>query len=129
MRPGRSGHDPPDGRMLETACGTGILTKHLHAVLPQTVKIVATDLHVPMLDAARADLGRLETMEFQKADGTALPFEKDTFDVVACQFGVMFFPDKGLGFREAALINAFGGGKVAAPMQAIAIVANVNNTE
>lgn len=99
----------PSGTVLETACGTGVLTKHLRAVLPRTVKIVATDLNRAMLEVARAELDGLEAIEYQTADGTALPFEDDTFDIVVCQFGVMFFPDKELGYREAARVLKPGG--------------------
>ena len=83
----------PAERVLETACGTGILTRALAAVLPGAAKIIATDLNQPMLDFAAAQPGA-ERVEWRQADALALPFPDRSFDVVACQFGAMFFPDK-----------------------------------
>jgi len=69
---------------------------------------VATDLNQPMLNhaAARSSHGRIE---WRQADALALPFEDQSFDVVACQFGVMFFPDKVQGYREARRVLKTGG--------------------
>jgi SAM-dependent methyltransferase len=86
-------------RVLETACGTGILTRALAASL-SAAKIIATDLNQPMLDFAAAQPGG-ERVQWQQADALALPFPDRSFDVVACQFGAMFFPDKVTGYREA----------------------------
>jgi ubiquinone/menaquinone biosynthesis C-methylase UbiE len=87
--------------MLETAAGTGVLTSAIASRLPAQNRIVATDLNQPMLDRAakRRDLeGRIA---WRQADALALPFEDRSFDAVACQFGVMFFPDKVKGYSEA----------------------------
>ena len=64
-----------------------------------------------MVDAARANVERSGpgTVEFKTADGTNLPFEDDSFDVVSCQFGVMFYADKRVGYREAARVLKPGG--------------------
>ena len=48
-------------------------------------------------------------MTWQQADALALPFEDQSFDVVACQFGAMFFPDKVQGYREARRVLKPGG--------------------
>jgi ubiquinone/menaquinone biosynthesis C-methylase UbiE len=86
--------------VLETAAGTGVLTRALAARLPPSVRIVATDLNQPMLDhAAKRLSGR--AVEWKQADALALPFADRSFDVVACQFGAMFFPDRVQGYREA----------------------------
>ena len=84
---------PAGGRALEIACGTGVMTRHLSAALPDGATLVATDLSPTMVDAARANVERSGpgTVEFKTADGTNLPFEDDSFDVVSCQFGVMFY--------------------------------------
>jgi ubiquinone/menaquinone biosynthesis C-methylase UbiE len=86
-------------RVLETAAGTGVLTRAMAARLPD-VHIVATDLNQPMLDHA-ARRQAVGSVEWRPADALALPFEDRSFDVVTCQFGVMFFPDKVKGFSEA----------------------------
>jgi ubiquinone/menaquinone biosynthesis C-methylase UbiE len=94
--------------VLEIAAGTGVLTRALASRLAPSVRIVATDLNQPMLDQAarRQAEGRIE---WKQADALALPFGDGGFDVVACQFGVMFFPDKVRGFREARRVLRPGG--------------------
>ena len=96
------------GRLLETAAGTGIVTATLAAKLPPTVEITATDLNQPMLDFAKGKPG-MDRVTFQQAEAQALPFADAAFDVLVCQFGVMFFPDKAQGFREAYRVLKPGG--------------------
>ena len=96
------------GRLLETAAGTGIVTLALASSLPAMVEIVATDLNQPMLDYAASKQG-LERVRFQQADAQALPFPDGSFDVVVCQFGVMFFPDRIAGMRETRRVLKLGG--------------------
>ena len=95
-------------RVLETAAGTGIVTRRLKDALPDA-EITATDLNAPMLERAAAKFKRGETIEFRPADATALPFGDGTFDAVVCQFGVMFYPDKEKSYREAHRVLAPGG--------------------
>ena len=95
-------------RVLETAAGTGVLTRALARHLPAEAQITATDLNVPMLDKARARTPR-EGIDWRQADALALPFGDRAFDVVACQFGVMFFPDKLKGYAEARRVLKPGG--------------------
>lgn len=90
----------PAARILEIAAGTGVVTRRLASVLPESVSIVATDLNRPMLDVAAA-IGTTRPVEWREADALQLPFADGTFDVVVCQFGVMFFPDKPKAFSEA----------------------------
>jgi SAM-dependent methyltransferase len=87
------------GRVLETAAGTGIVTEALAAALPET-EIVATDLNQAMLDIAAAR-GLPARVSFRAADAQALPFQDGSFDLVLCQFGAMFFPDRAGAYREA----------------------------
>jgi SAM-dependent methyltransferase len=95
--------------VLETACGTGILTRQLRARLSAAVRIVATDLNQPMIDHARTRLGSTGQVEWQQADCAALPFPPASFTALVCQFGVMFVPDKPAAFREARRVLADGG--------------------
>ena len=88
-------------RVLETAAGTGVVTRALARALPASTELVATDLNQPMLDHAAA-IGTARPVTWQKADAMQLPFGDATFDVVACQFGAMFFPDKAHGLRRGA---------------------------
>lgn len=87
-------------RVLEIAAGTGVVTRELAQRLAPDVSLVATDLNQPMLDKA-AQIGTSRPVKWQQADAMALPFEEASFDVVVCQFGVMFFPDKPRAFAEA----------------------------
>ena len=75
----------------------------------QEARIVATDLNQPMLDLAAAKQGDASRVEWRLADALALPFGDQSFDAVACQFGVMFFPDKVQGYREARRMLRTGG--------------------
>lgn len=88
------------GRILETAAGTGIVTRALISSLPESVSIVATDLNQPMLDHASTQLPATR-VTWQQADAQHLPFPDGQFDAVVCQFGAMFFPDKSRAFSEA----------------------------
>ncbi len=94
--------------LLEIAAGTGVVTRHLASVLAPEVRIVATDLNQAMLDRAAA-VGTSRTVEWCQADATQLPFPDESFDVVVCQFGVMFFPDKPKAFSEARRVLRPGG--------------------
>jgi ubiquinone/menaquinone biosynthesis C-methylase UbiE len=86
--------------VLELACGTGILTRQLRRRLSVSSRLVATDLNDPMLQYARAKSDQNEGIEWKQADACALPFPDSSFDVVACQFGLMFVPDKVAALRE-----------------------------
>jgi len=96
-------------RVLEIAAGTGIVTRRLRDLLPREAHLTATDLNPSMLEVARGKFHPNEMVEFQSADATALPFPNAGFDALVCQFGVMFFPDKDKGFREALRVLVNGG--------------------
>jgi SAM-dependent methyltransferase len=93
--------------ILETAAGTGIVTEAIVRAVPDA-KLVATDLNQAMLDVAAARIASPH-VGFRQADALALPFPDASFDVVACQFGVMFFPDRVLAYREARRVLRPGG--------------------
>jgi ubiquinone/menaquinone biosynthesis C-methylase UbiE len=96
-------------RVLEIAAGTGVVTRALASQLPRTTQIVATDLNPPMLEHAKMLMGRDDRIEWKTADAQNLPFADASFDAVACQFGVMFFPDKAQAFKEARRVLRPGG--------------------
>ena len=93
--------------ILETAAGTGVVTQALHRALP-SANIVATDLNPAMLEVATKRL-RSENVRYQAADAQDLPFEDQGFDLIVCQFGVMFYPDKLDANREAFRLLRPGG--------------------
>jgi SAM-dependent methyltransferase len=98
----------PVTRVLEIAAGTGVVTRALASALPANVPIVATDLNQAMLDRAAA-VGTARAVEWRQADAMQLPFPDASFDVVVCQFGVMFFPDKVRAFAETRRVLRPGG--------------------
>jgi ubiquinone/menaquinone biosynthesis C-methylase UbiE len=100
--------DLQHGRILETAAGTGMVTRAMVSALPESVSIVATDLNQPMLDHASSQLPSTR-VTWRQADAQRLPFIDGEFDAVVCQFGVMFFPDKPLAFSEAYRVLKPGG--------------------
>lgn len=95
--------------VLETAAGTGVVTRALAPKLSSDARYVVTDLNQPMLDHAAHQQGEDRRINWQQADALALPFSDAEFDVVCCQFGVMFFPDRTKGYREAHRVLRSGG--------------------
>ncbi|MEU3460495.1 class I SAM-dependent methyltransferase [Streptomyces sp. NPDC006733] len=95
-------------QVLEIAAGTGVVTRAVARALPGPVDLVATDLNQAMLDHAEA-VGAVRPVRWQQADALRLPFADASFDVVACQFGVMFFPDTARAFAEARRALRPGG--------------------
>ena len=87
--------------VLETAAGTGVVTRALASRLSAGARYVVTDLNQPMLDHAAQRQGQDGRLTWQQADALALPFPDAQFEVVCCQFGAMFFPDRTKGYLEA----------------------------
>ena len=95
------------GRILEVAAGTGIATRAVSEALP-TAEIVATDINPAVVEFAAQHL-ESERVTFQVADAQQLPFDDESFDLVLCLFGVMFFPDKIRANEEARRVLRAGG--------------------
>ena len=95
--------------ILETAAGSGVVTRALAPGLSSDARYVVTDLNQPMLDYAAARQPEDSRISWRSADAQALPFEDAAFDLVCCQFGVMFFPDRQSGYREAKRVLKPGG--------------------
>ena len=95
--------------VLETAAGSGVVTRALAPKLSQDANYTVTDLNQPMVDYAASRQPPDTRIKWHKADALALPFENATFDLVCCQFGAMFFPDRTSGYREARRVLKPGG--------------------
>lgn len=97
------------GVVLETACGTGVVTRALRAALPDSAAIIATDLSEAMLVRARERLAGAAGVRFRAVDACDLPFPDGSVDLVVSQFGLMFFPDKPKALREVHRVLRPGG--------------------
>lgn len=94
--------------VLEMASGTGRVTRHIRKALPASVKLTASDISNDMLAIAQRELDH-EGIEFRQEDIQNLSFPDNMFDLVICQFGMMFLPDKKKGFEEVYRVLKPGG--------------------
>ena len=95
--------------VLETAAGTGVLTRALASRITADALYTVTDLNQPMLDHADSKQGPDSGVTWRQADALALPFDDASFDAVVCQFALMFFPDQIAGYAEARRVLKPGG--------------------
>lgn len=96
-----------EGGLLETAAGTGRVTRALAEATGESARIIATDLNEPMLARAAAVVASPK-VSWRQADAQALPFGDAAFDAMVCQFGMMFLPDKAAGYAEARRVLRSG---------------------
>jgi len=87
--------------VLELAAGSGLVTRAVAPRLAVNARYSVSDLNPGMLERANSVQPPDDRIEWRQADALDLPFDDDLFDVVACQFSVMFFPDKVAGYSEA----------------------------
>jgi len=95
--------------VLEIAAGTGVVARALAPRLSLGASYIITDLNQPMLDYAASRQAPDSRIKWRQADALALPFENAGFDLVCCQFGAMFFPDRSSAYREAKRALKPGG--------------------
>ncbi|MCH8989285.1 MAG: methyltransferase domain-containing protein [Chloroflexi bacterium] len=100
---------PAPKTVLETAAGTGVVTRALAPRLASGARYTVTDLNQPMLDHAAIKQGGDNRITWSQADALDLPFNDASFDAVVCQFAVMFFPDRVAGYAEALRVLKPGG--------------------
>ncbi len=96
-------------RILELACGTGVVTREIARAMPSDATLIATDINEAMIEVARPYVGADARVKFQKVDACELPFADASFDAIVCQYGVMFFPDRVKAMREARRVLVPGG--------------------
>ncbi|MFF3492308.1 class I SAM-dependent methyltransferase [Streptomyces sp. NPDC002795] len=89
-------------RVLELAAGTGALTTAVLDAAPDA-RVLATDLNEAMVIRGAAQEPRAD---WRQADAQQLPFPDASFDLVLCQFGVMFFPDRPGAYGEVRRVLA-----------------------
>lgn len=102
-----AGFAPKD--ILETAAGSGVVTRAAFKQLSDDARYVVTDLNAPMLDRARSTLPDDPRLSWQASDALSLDFPDAQFDLILCQFGVMFYPDRVKGNAEAHRVLRDGG--------------------
>ena len=95
--------------VLETAAGSGVVTRALSPKLAEGASYSVTDLNQAMVDYAASRQPSNSRIKWQQANAMELPFENASFDLVCCQFGAMFFPDRVAGYREARRVLKPGG--------------------
>ena len=88
-------------RRFGNRCGQRGCYPRLGAKLSPGASYIVTDLNQPMVDYAASRQGPDSRIKWRQADALALPFENAAFDLVCCQFGAMFFPDRLSAYREA----------------------------
>ena len=95
-------------RVLDVACGTGALTRLLAAGVGPTGFVVGLDTSAEMLSVAAMCVPDGH-VEWRQASATELPFAETTFDLVTCQQGVQFFPDRARALEEMRRVLREGG--------------------
>jgi len=101
---------PRRAHVLDVACGTGAVARAVAARLIEPSKIVGADLNPAMVEIARKNISNgIHVFEFVAAPAEAMPFGEDTFDLVFCQHGLQFFPDKPASLAEMRRITQADG--------------------
>ncbi|WP_455222967.1 class I SAM-dependent methyltransferase [Kaarinaea lacus] len=87
----------PGERVLDVACGTGILARHFAERVGDENLVCGVDINEGMLAVAKR---RAPGVQWRQGHAEALPYENDGFDCVACQFGLMFFENRHTAIQE-----------------------------
>jgi ubiquinone/menaquinone biosynthesis C-methylase UbiE len=108
-------------RVLDVACGTGIVARQAAPLVGADGQVVALDMNPAMIAVAHslpAPSGA--TITWQEGNAMALPFPDGAFDLVLCQHGLQFVPDRAVAVREMRRVLAPGGRALAIVLQALA---------
>jgi ubiquinone/menaquinone biosynthesis C-methylase UbiE len=90
----------PGERVLDVACGTGVVARHALERVGDEGKVVGADINAGMLAVARAIGPEIDASNWREASADKLPFPAEAFDVVLCQLGLQFFADRPAAVRE-----------------------------
>jgi SAM-dependent methyltransferase len=99
----------PGERVLDVACGTGIVAKLAAKRVESSGSVVGIDINPGMLAVAGAAHPDAPSVEWVEASADALPLVDGSFDVALCQMGFQFFPDRPAALREIGRVLAAGG--------------------
>ena len=112
----------PGERVLDVACGTGIVARMAAPLVGAGGQVVAVDFNPPMLGVARslpAPAGA--AIRWEEGNAMALPFADGSFDLVLCQHGLQFFPDRALAVCEMRRVLKPGGRALVIVLQQLAL--------
>ena len=92
----------PNSRILDVACGTGLVSTTLAPLILPEGQIQAIDLSEKMLDVAEQQIKRhgLTNIDLHVMDAERLDFKRDYFDAIVCSFGLFFLPDMPQALQE-----------------------------
>ena len=100
----------PGERVLDVACGTGIVARLAAERVGPTGSVTAIDLASQMIDVAKTTPASTEpAIEWHVGDAMSLPFPDSSYDAVLCQMGLMFMPDRATALKELRRVAAPGG--------------------
>jgi ubiquinone/menaquinone biosynthesis C-methylase UbiE len=100
----------PGEHVLDVACGTGIVTRNVAPRVGSQGMVIGIDLNPNMLSMARLAAEREGlTMEWRLSPAEKLPFPDGNFDLILCQFGLMFFRDRRASLTEMHRVLRPGG--------------------
>jgi SAM-dependent methyltransferase len=100
----------PGAWVLDVACGTGVVTRQAAQAVDTTGQVIGLDINEGMLQVARTVAPPAGApITWRQASVMALPFPEASFDVVLCQWGLEFFPDRAQGLQEMARVLVPGG--------------------
>jgi len=111
----------PGERLLDVACGTGIVARQAAPLVGSQGKVTGVDINPGMLNVARtfAASGGVP-LEWQEGSALSLPFEDNSYNVIVCQQGLQFFPDKLKALQEMLRVLVPGGRVVISVNQSLA---------
>ena len=100
----------PGERVLDVACGTGLVARLAAERVGPTGSVSAIDLAPDMIEVAkRIAAPEAPIIDWRVGDATSLPFDAATYDVVTCQLGLMFMQDRATVVAEMRRVLAPGG--------------------
>lgn len=125
----------PGERVVDVACGTGVITRAAAEIVGSTGTVTGIDLAPDMIEVAEATAAVGAPIQWHQADAAALPLPDQSHDVVLCQMGLMFMADREAAVAEMHRVLVPGGrvvvntpGRIQPPIQALekAIVDHIN---
>lgn len=96
----------PGNTVLDVACGTGVLTRYIDEIIKPSGKVIGLDMNEAMLTVAKE---RNPEIEWKKGNAESLEFKDESFDVVVCQFGLMFFFEPAKALKEMLRVLKVNG--------------------